>query len=222
MSSPYNKPTNESVFSGMEETTKRLSLIIKHNVKNSQTVGFKSVFTNSILLDPETKNLYRDDDAGVMIDTPHSPLNLAIDKSNAFFLVEGKNGPERTRDGKFHLNAQGEIVNAQGQQLVVLNRPDTEEAREAIRNVEQVTISNNGDIRVKDQYLGKIALEYENRQPGDYAQIHQGRLESSNVDMDDNILKIVELKRHYETLQNMMAMNLSVEKALVDTYGRNV
>ncbi len=215
-------PTNEIVFSGMRETEQRLGLLIKNNIKHANTVGFKSVFTNSILLDPEGSANFRNESQGVNIRTPNSPLNMALDGENAFFLVEGPNGPERTRDGRFHLDENGEIVNYKGQQLVVLDRPTDLETRDLIKHSEDLKINRFGEIRVKGKLLGRVAIDYHNRMPGEYAQILQGHLEMSNVNMEDNIMKVVELKRHYESLQNMMAMNLSVEKSLVDTYGRNV
>ena len=97
-------PSNEIVFSGMRETEQRLGLLIKNNIKHANTVGFKSVFTNSILLDPEGASNFRNESQGVIIRTPNSPLNMALDGENAFFLVEGPSGPERTRDGHFHLD----------------------------------------------------------------------------------------------------------------------
>ena len=215
-------PTNDVVFTGMQETEQRLGLLIKNNIKHANTVGFKSVFTNSILLDPEGSVNFRDESQGVNISTPNSPLNMALDGENAFFLIEGPNGPERTRDGRFHLNKDGEIVNYKGQELVILDRPTDLETRGMIKHNEDVKINRFGEIRVQGKFLGRVAIDYHKRMPGEYAQVLQGHLEMSNVNMEDNIMKVVELKRHYESLQNMMAMNLSVEKSLIDTYGRNV
>lgn len=215
-------PTNDIVFRGMEETEERLGLLIKNNIKHANTIGFKSVFTNSIMLDPEGSANFRNESQGVNIKTPNAPLNMAIDGKNAFFLVEGKDGPERTRDGRFRLNEDGNIVNFKGQELVVLNRPTDLDIRDSIKYTEDIKINRFGEIRVKGKFYGKVAIDYHKRLPGEYAQILQGHLEQSNVNLEDNIMKVVELKRHYESLQNMMAMNLAVEKSLIDTYGRNV
>ena len=214
--------SKETVFRGMEEAQYRLGLIVKNNIKNANTVGFKGVFANSVLLDPYNAGKFRDESQGVNTITPNNPLNLAIDGDNAFFLVEGLNGPERTRDGRFMLNQEGEIVNHEGKELVVLDRPNNLETRDLIKYSEDININRFGEIRVKGQYLGKVALDYHNKMPGQQAKILQGHLELSNVSLEDSIMKVVELKRHHETLQNMMAMNMTVEKSLVDTYGRNV
>jgi len=214
--------SKETVFKGMEDAQYRLGLIVKNNIKNANTVGFKAVFSNSVLLDPYNADKFRDESQGVNMKTPNNPLNLAIDGNNAFFLVEGPNGPERTRDGRFMLNEDGEIVNHEGKELVILNRPTDLDTRDLIKHSEDIVINRFGEIRVKGQFLGKIALDYHNRMPGQQASVQQGYLEMSNVSLEDSIMKVVELKRHHETLQNMMAMNMTVEKSLVDTYGRNV
>ena len=120
------------------------------------------------------------------------------------------------------LNQEGEIVNHEGKELVILDRPTNLETRDLIKYSEDININRFGEIRVKGQYLGKVALDYHNRMPGQQAKILQGHLELSNVSLEDSIMKVVELKRHHETLQNMMAMNMTVDKSLIDTYGRNV
>jgi len=214
--------SKDTVFQGMEDAQYRLALIVKHNIKNANTVGFKGVFANAVLLDPYNVNKFRDETQGVNTTTPNSPLNLALDGENAFFLVEGANGPERTRDGRFMLNQDGEIVNHEGKELVVLERPLDLDTRDLIKHSEDININRFGEIRVQGKFLGKVAIDYQNRLPGQQARIQQGHLEMSNVSLEDCILKVVELKRHHETLQNMMAMNMTVEKSLVDTYGRNV
>ncbi len=46
-----------------------------------------------------------------------SELDFALE-GDGFFIVEGANGPTYTRAGNFHLNADGEIVTATGEQLL--------------------------------------------------------------------------------------------------------
>jgi flagellar basal body rod protein FlgG len=58
--------------------------------------------------------------------------------------------------------------------------------------------------------------------PGDRVFVLQGKLETSNVDLQANITKIMQIKRHIDTVQSMLSMELGVDKALIETYGRNV
>jgi flagellar basal body rod protein FlgG len=58
--------------------------------------------------------------------------------------------------------------------------------------------------------------------PGERAFVLQGKLETSNVDLQENIVKIMQVKRHIDTVQGMLSMELGIDKALIETYGRNV
>ena len=77
-------------------------------------------------------------------------------------------------------------------------------------------------MRVNGDYIGRIAVDYQSKMPGDRVFVLQGKLETSNVDLQANITKIMQIKRHIDTVQSMLSMELGVDKALIETYGRNI
>lgn len=212
----YNRDIDR-IHNAMNSSISRLG-IIQGNLANVNTTGYKEINPDSIMFSQVLSDMFRDESSGAMVKTEQN-LDLAIDKTNAFFLVEGPNGPERTRDGRFTLNAEGKMVNTEGKELVILDRTD---AAFDMHQSENIEIGRNGEIEVNGRLAGRIAIDYENREPGEQASVLQGRLESSNVDMTKNIMTMIQTKRHIDTLQNMMAMEMITDKSLMESYGRNV
>ncbi|RZD14507.1 MAG: flagellar hook-basal body complex protein [Candidatus Acidulodesulfobacterium ferriphilum] len=106
--------------------------VIGNNIANSNTIGFKSS-------DPIFQNLVSQTLSGVSssqeglgtsvysiqqqfgqgaLETTSNPLNMAVDGSG-FFIVQSPNGSTYyTRNGQFSENAQGQIVDSTGQNIV--------------------------------------------------------------------------------------------------------
>ena len=106
--------------------------VIGNNIANSNTIGFKSS-------DPIFQNLVSQTLSGVSssqeglgtsvysiqqqfgqgaLETTSNPLNMAVDGSG-FFIVQSPNGSTYyTRNGQFSENAQGQIVDSTGQNVV--------------------------------------------------------------------------------------------------------
>lgn len=213
----HNRNSSELVYDAMHSSIQRIG-IIQTNLENVNTVGYKAINPDSVLFSDMLKDMFRDDEQGSLISTKR-PLDLALSGEDAYFLIEGMNGVERTRDGQFHINPEGKIVNHEGKELVILDKQDPDLKINSGQNVE---INNEGQIRVDDVLLGRIAVDYENKQPGYRAYISQGKLEVSNVDIQENLMKIVQVKRHVDTLQGVMVMGLAADKSIVETYGKNV
>ena len=201
----------------MSTSIKRVGIVNK-NLENINTTAYKQINPDSAAFSDVLQDLFRDDEEGPMV-TTNQKLDLALSKSNAYFLVEGENGPERTRNGDFHINRNGNIVNAEGKELVVL-KLDGEALN--LHLTEDFEIKQNGELHVQGKLRGNIAIDYDNKQPGEEAYLLQGKLEASNVNMIENTMHLVQAKRHIDTLQNMMVMDLSGEKDLIERYGRNV
>jgi flagellar basal-body rod protein FlgF len=167
------------------------------------------------------KQVFRDESQGVLINT-NNKLDLALSKPNAYFLVEGPNGPERTRDGQFSVNEEGKIVDIENRELVILDQKPDKSIVNKVISGSDLEIDKEGNIRIDGDLYGRIPIDYQSQEPGDEAYMIQGRLEASNVDLQENIIKIMQVKRHIDTVQGMLALELGVDKALVETYGRNV
>ncbi len=148
-------------------------------------------------------------------------LDVAIG-GRGFFLVQDANGMERyTRDGRFHLDANGQLVTGAGLSLVPqINVPD---------DAELVLIAQDGTVQVQFQNetdlatLGQLQMaEFVNpnglrsiggnlfvatpesgqpllMDPGDgFVNLQQGFVESSNVDVAEELINMIVAQRSFE------------------------
>ena len=142
-----------------------------------QEVSFSAVQAG---LDPTTPNLSglryvipsasvtTNFQAGEIRATDHS-MDFAID-GPGFFEVQLPNGSAAyTRDGEFHLNAQGQLVNKQGYVVLGEGGPVQVDPNNAI----QLTVSPTGEVSQGDQIKGKLRL-VEFNQPQSLTAIGQG------------------------------------------------
>ena len=156
------------------------------------------------------------------LEVTDNPLDLAI-TGEGFFQVELPNGETAySRAGSFQLNAEGEVVTADGY-LVVGPGAIPEDAIE-------ITVNESGEIyvsldgQVEPQLVGQFQLAtfaneaglealgsnlfLETPASGDaingtpqtegFGEIGQGMLETSNVDIVSEITRLIEAQRAYE------------------------
>jgi len=149
-------------------------------------------------------------------------LDLAIDGDGFFRLEDGDGQEVYTRDGSFHLDRDGNLVNNQGYQLV----PGVQVPTDAI----QVTIMRDGTVSAlvagdtSPTELGLIEIarfpnptglralgsnlvvpsessgDAEDGVPGQlgFGELAQGFLESSNVDMAEELVRMILAQRAFE------------------------
>jgi flagellar basal body rod protein FlgG len=215
----YNRDTS-TLYDAIHSSTRRLG-IIQENMNNLFTVGYKSLDPDSVLFSQMMKDMFRDESQGELTKT-NRKLDFALADSNAFFLVEGKDGPERTRDGSFHVNNEGKLVNFEGKELVVLDQDKNPGLLSKLSESNDFFVDYRGHIYLDGKLAGRIAVDYHSKRLGQSTRIIQGNLEASNVDLSQNIVKVMEIKRHIENLEGAMAMEMVMDKSLVETYGRNV
>jgi len=217
----YHSKNVNSLYDAMQSSIKRIG-IIQNNLDNVNTVSFKSIHPDSVLFSDTLRDVFRDENQGAFLQTQEQ-LDIALNKPTAFFLVEGADGPERTRDGQFHITADRRIVDCQDRDLVILDQDPNKTVADYVADGVSLDIDKHGVIRADGVYAGKLAIDYSAPlAPGDKAQVLQGRLEASNVDLQANITKLLQVKRHIDSIQGILSMELGVDKALIETYGRNV
>lgn len=152
-----------------------------------------------------------------------NPLDLVVE-GNGFFQVRMTNGDlAYTRAGSFHLNEQGQVVTASGDQL--------EPAITIPNNVTGITIGTDGTVSVLQpgqtaaQPVGQIQLATfanpagleaigrnlfkENASSGQavtgtpdadgFGRINQGYIENSNVSVVEELVAMIAAQRAYET-----------------------
>lgn len=200
--------------------------VIAHNVANSTTATFKREQFDSVLFPAgkgegnalnlvEGRRDRRDFSPGYLEDTGNV-LDLALSGS-AFFALETPNGERYTRGGNFTLSADGQIVTSAGDFLLDENGQRISLPTSAT----DIVISETGviladgvqNIRLRivefadPQHLrseGRRLYYAGEREPipsQDYL-VHQGFIESSNVEPIHEMTEMIKVTRLYQMVNS--------------------
>lgn len=223
--------------------------VIANNIANAETAGFK---VESLNVETEPRTLPSGDgslgtinfalDSGVTRDFSQgslkatgAALDMAI-QGEGFFQISTPAGNRFTRDGRFSLDTQGKIVNAQGN--AVLDAGGGEITLDPTKG--RPTLGQDGTISQEGQIVGKVGVvrfaslsalskdgdgAYRNDsnvqpQPATDARVMQGMLETSNVQPITQISKLIEVSRAYESIARMMDMTSDLSGQTIDRLGR--
>jgi flagellar basal-body rod protein FlgF len=147
--------------SGQLALQRRLDTIA-NNVANSTTAGFRAenVTFETVLSQTSTSSVAYSGtgdstfsrQSGPIVQS-ENPLDVAI-QGDAYFAVNGGNGPAYTRDGRMRVSTQGELENMSGQQIL-----DTAGSPIQINpNRGPIMISRDGTITQRGERVGQIGL----------------------------------------------------------------
>ena len=147
-------------------------------------------------------------------------LDLAIE-GDGFFVLESPNGPRYTRKGAFTLSSDGTVVNANGWPLMSDNghiivppgSPDFVVEGDAKVHAGRVHLGRIMIVNIEDT---STLVRAENASfatsdpsmappPSDTARLRQGYLESSNVDVIEELVAMIATTRSYEVTQRMVS-----------------
>jgi flagellar basal-body rod protein FlgF len=223
--------------------------IVANNIANADTTGFKveslAEKTNAAepavtLQGPRPVKFVGED--GVLRDfgqgglrRTDAPLDVAIE-GQGFFQVNTATGPRFTRDGRFRLDPNGQIVTAAGQ-------PVADDGGGAITLDPEkgpVTIAEDGTITQGTERVAKLGVVnfataatlekvgdnlYRNTsnqqaQPNPDAKVRQGMLENSNVQPIAEITRMIQVSRAYEQMARIMEAQTELSKSAVERMGR--
>ena len=146
--------------------------------------------------------------------------NFAIN-GNGFFAVQTANGIKYTRDGQFSVNNQGNLINSSGDLVLGINNNGTlgpinvgnsDFVLDANNNIVINGISNQR-LAIADfadyTKLGKIGDNYyEANENPTFIQgnVKQGFLETSNVNILNEMVDMISVMRNFETNQKFVNM----------------
>ena len=148
-----------------------------------------------------------------------NPMDLALE-GDAFFVLDTIDGEAYSRQGSFRLDESGQLVTAAGWTVQSTSGPvrlTTSEPR----------FDKNGGIWEADQFIGQLKLVRFNSPehlrkagpgyflPGENlpaasaevseeALVRQSYLENSNVQVSNEMVKLIEVMRHFESAQRVM------------------
>ncbi|MFZ5834380.1 MAG: flagellar hook basal-body protein [Pseudomonadota bacterium] len=228
---------------------KREMDVIANNIANSNTDSFKSesvLFKEHIAANTEGAGkvpeisfvldygLVRNMSVGNMVQTG-SPLDVA-NSGDGYFAVQFKDKIAYTRNGNFHLNDKGELVNADG--YAVLNADmksiTIPQGSELPNIASDGTISGPGltpqklgvftftDQQALKKIGGNLLTTDEERVPvakGKVALV-QGSLETSNVQPVTEITRMIEVMRKYQSASQLTDNEDDLTRKAIDQLSR--
>lgn len=217
---------------------------ITNNLANVSTAGYKrrcNAFTKSLQRQMTGADKYLagrielnsslDFSQGNLSETGR-PLDFAI-YGRGFFVIETPNGPLYTRNGIFHTNRNGQIIDSQGRIVAGEAGPITIPSNVGIS---QVSVSNDGSISSGGIPIGKFRLvDFKDnedklvptgdscyRMPDKNIQpvaaeniiVKQGNQEVSNVKMIEELVDMLMVTRLYEANMKFIAARKEVASSI--------
>jgi len=150
------------------------------------------------------------------LETTGNPLDIAIE-GPGFFAIQTKDGVRYTRAGSFRLSSTGRLITSAGDAVL------GEQGPIQLANG-SMTVSGDGTISINGALAGKLrvvefapgtpltncgASNYSAPQAAATAatrsKLHQGKLESSNVNPVAGAVGLIAIQRHAEMLQRALA-----------------
>ncbi len=199
--------------------------VIANNMANMNTTGFKG--QNLMFVDLLVKNrsadrpleskvaytrdiaTWRDYSEGPLKDTGN-PLDVAV-RGDGYFVIDTPDGERYTRNGRFMLNDQGQLVNERGDAVM------SEGGQPFTINPEdqQIAIARDGTVSTAAGDLGRLrVVRFDNQQglretfsglytstedpqPVDAPDVVQGMLEGSNVEAVVELTRMIDVNRQH-------------------------
>ncbi|MBY0428388.1 MAG: flagellar basal-body rod protein FlgF, partial [Alphaproteobacteria bacterium] len=215
------------VLLSQQEALQRQMDIVAQNIANVNTTGYKSndVLFQDFLVKPDSKNTHhmvldratlRNTTQGSFTKTDN-PLDIAI-SGQGYFAVQTPQGTQYTRQGTFQVDAEGNIVTADG--YPILSGGGSTIA--VPTNAKSVEIGLDGTISTETGKVGRLqVVKFKNEQlmkqtyGGFYktdeaaevdeeAQLHQGMVEASNVKSVQEMTHVLEISRAYERVAHLI------------------
>jgi flagellar basal-body rod protein FlgG len=186
---------------------------IANNMANSNTNGFKKDII-SFYEALEMQTISETDFSQGPVRYTGNELDVAL-SSKGFFKIQTPNGLRYTRDGAFSINVEGILVTGNGDTVLGQNGPITVEGGE-------VYIGRDGQVVVNNESMDKILVvdfdepQLLKKEGGSYysytgentgistatdAEIQHKYLESSNVNPTQEIIKMIETYRAFESVE---------------------
>ncbi|MBT6116338.1 MAG: flagellar basal-body rod protein FlgF [Rhodospirillaceae bacterium] len=210
-----------------QAVVQRQMQVIANNVANASTPAFKSerlLFQEFVEQAGDGTEISFVQDVAVIrdlsegsFDRTGNPLDLAI-SGEGYFAVETPKGTEYTRNGRFQIDGDGQLVTGSGHPLlgegdrpIVLNPGET-----------MIEINPDGVIGTSAGPIGRVqVVRFEDQQamqqtegglfetdqaalPSPEAKVIQGMVEASNVQPIVEMTRMIDAVRGYQSTQTMV------------------
>lgn len=164
------------------------------------------------------------------LDQTGNPLDVAL-SGEGFFTVSTAAGNRYTRAGSFAINAQGYLVDLNGNQVLSDSGPIHFDSSDT-----DITISKDGTVSTSQGSKGKLAVvEFadpqqlkregsnlwsgQGAQPATNTTVVQGSIERSNVSGVTEMTQMIQVQRAYEQLATLMQQQDDLRNTAVQKLG---
>ena len=206
--------TYSQTVNGMLNKVK-LMKAVANNIANAGTSGYKREIPESTNFQSVLNEVTLKDSSQGPLKKTGNQLDIAIE-GNAYILVESKDGPIPTRNGKLSFNDKGLLVTQDGQEIIIVEKTDKPINLSKQSNI---SINENGEVFAGGERYGRIAMKIMDNKP---VRLHQGFIEGSNVNLMSEMVALSLTFRSFEASEKALGMETSVDKDLIEKYGRNV
>lgn len=186
--------------------------LISQNVANMQTPGYLAQHLSRDFAANLSGGTLLNLTAGSLKHTGQ-PWDLAV-QGNAFFSVEVGGQTFLTRNGEFHIDGQGQLVNAAGYPVLgdagpitlsgttarVLADGQIEDKGRIVDRLRIITIGDPRNLVAE----GNGLYGYAGATTPWQGAVEIGALEQSNVDPGSEMVRLIEVTRHAQSLQHAM------------------
>jgi flagellar basal-body rod protein FlgG len=203
---------------------------VSNNIANVDTTGFKK---DVISFDKKFKAELNKEFSQGDIKTTGNPLDIALG-SSGFFKIETSEGVQYTRNGNFSLNSEGILVDKNGNPLlgqggaifidlenVEAEGPEINEIGEIrvdgdiVDTLDVVTFADLSKLEKKGKNLFAYTGNMGDEIIPDNLVIKHMALEGSNVQVVDEMVKMIDYNRMFETFtKSMMTFDEIDSKAI--------
>ena len=184
--------------------------VVSQNVANMRTSGYRAERLKPDFKTGDMAPLPQLDLADGTLRHTGQPLDVAI-QGAGFFVVDVDGQPMLTRNGQFHLDAERQLVDVAGHPVMGQSGPITLEhaqvridgkgqivdGKDTVDTLRVVGVTTADGLRD----MGAGLYTYGGAQGEWNGSLHQGALEQSNVDPGVEIVRLMALTRHAQSVQ---------------------
>jgi flagellar basal body rod protein FlgF len=120
------------------------------------------------------------------------------------------------RPKRLSFNDKGLLVTKDDQEVIIVEKTDKPIS---LTKQYDLRINENGEIFAGGERYGRIAMKIMDNKP---VKLHQGFVEGSNVNLMSEMVALSLTFRSFEASEKALGMETSVDKDLIEKYGRNV
>jgi flagellar basal-body rod protein FlgF len=183
---------------------------------------------------PVIEKLWTDFSQGLLQPTGNA-FDLAL-SGKGLFVVTGPSGPLYTRNGSFHVDEQGRLASAEGYPLqsqdgtpLQLDPANPAEVAadgtvlqggQQVGRLKLVGIQDQGSLTKVGHSYFRMLDPAAKPGPAKDVQVHQGKLESSNVSPAESAVRLVSVMRQFEMLQRAISLGAEMNRKAVEDVAR--